>query len=433
MGTTCSSPNIPQPPRPFINVRLSTPSGTVFRPYSVVTGEIALTPITDIAPHAIEVSLIGQAVIWYRLRYSNNQGVAFYKHWRDNAPLFEATSNLLPISDSEQRTLEAGHTYTYPFLLQFPEVTPNCRRGQYKKDRFELWAVGPHNLPPSFLLTKSGGSNEEPNYAKIEYAVSARLICPGVGNVEGKSLKDLVVRKPVLFMPSASNKPSSFLDYPKIFKLRTSALAGRDTDSIGRRKRMRDRVSRGIPKLEFEVSLKLPDRVTSGSGFRFSAAFKVISKSDNVSHIPAVTFSVQRLDLVTMTAVRVPNDKAATGTLDGHHLNNKYVNLPPPYAPYSGSERRWGDRKKTRLNDLPESATQEVGEVPCEDGGATEQGTSCEAWFTARVPGSTLPSFRSFAITRTYKLLVKLGIEVGGKKFKHHVFSEFCEVESAQA
>jgi pyocin large subunit-like protein len=102
MGTTCSSPNIPQPPRPFINVRLSTPSGTVFRPYSVVTGEIALTPITDIAPHAIEVSLIGQAVIWYRLRYSNNQGVAFYKHWRDNAPLFEATSNLLPISDSEQ-------------------------------------------------------------------------------------------------------------------------------------------------------------------------------------------------------------------------------------------------------------------------------------------------------------------------------------------
>jgi hypothetical protein len=431
MGTTCSTSKIPQPPLLFIYVRLSTPPDTVFRPYSVITGEITLTPIVAIAPHAIEVSLFGQALTWYRVWFGDSHGNRLYKHWRDNAPLFEATSNLLQICDSGQQTLEAGHTYTYPFLLQFPAVTPNCRRGQYKKDRFELWEVGPHNLPPSFLLTDSG-TREEPNYAKIEYAVSARLICPGVGIVEGNCLKNLVVKKPVLFMPIASNDPSNFLDYPKIFKLRTSALAGRGTESLGHRQRLRKRLSSSTPKLEFEASLKLPDRMTSGSEFRFLASFKVVSKSDNVSHIPAITFTILRLDLVTMTAARAPRDKAATASLDGHHWNNKTVNVPPPYAAYSGSEQRWADCKKTCLNDLPESATREVDEVPCEDGGATEQVTSCEAWFTARVPGTTLPSFRSFAITRTYKLSVKLGIEVGGEKFKLLVFSKFCEVLSAQ-
>jgi hypothetical protein len=432
MGITCSSSTIPQPPLPFISVRLSTPPDTVFRPYSVITGEIALTPIVAIAPHAIEVSLFGQALIWYRkMRYTSNGG-AFYYHWRDNAPLFEATSNLLPISASGQQTLEAGHTYTYPFLLQFPAVTPNYRRSQYKKDRFEQWEVGPHNLPPSFLLTHSGTS-EEPHYAKIEYAVSARLISPGVGIVKGNSLEHLVVRKPVLFMPVASNDPSSFLAYPKIFKLKTSALAGRATYSIGHRQHLRDRLSTGTPKLEFEASLKLPDRMTPGSEFHFPASFKVVSKSDNVSHIPAITFTILRLDLVTMTAVRVPRDKAATRYFDGHHRDNKFGNVPPPYAAYSGSEHRWNDCKKNRLNDLPEPATREVEEALCEDGGATEQVTRCEAWFTARVPGTTPPSFRSFAITRTYKFSVKLGIEVDGKKFEHRVVSKICEVLSAPA
>jgi hypothetical protein len=115
MGTTCSTSKIPQPPLPFIYVRLSTPPDTVFRPYSVITGEITLTPIVAIAPHAIEVSLFGQALTWYRVWFGDSHGNRLYKHWRDNAPLFEATSNLLPTCDSGQQTLEAGHTYTYPF------------------------------------------------------------------------------------------------------------------------------------------------------------------------------------------------------------------------------------------------------------------------------------------------------------------------------
>jgi hypothetical protein len=52
--------------------------------------------------------------------------------------------------------------------------------------------------------------------------------------------------------------------------------------------------------------------------------------------------------------------------------------------------------------------------------------------FRARA-SSTPPSFKSFAIDRTYKLNLKLGIEIGGKKFEHKISSEVREMESASA
>jgi hypothetical protein len=44
------------------------------------------------------------------------------------------------------------------------------------------------------------------------------------------------------------------------------------------------------------------------------------------------------------------------------------------------------------------------------------------------VPSVTPPSFRSFAITRAYKVRVKLGVEVGGKKFDMEVESYVREM-----
>jgi hypothetical protein len=54
-----------------------------------------------------------------------------------------------------------------------------------------------------------------------------------------------------------------------------------------------------------------------------------------------------------------------------------------------------------------------------------------ECWFAARVPGHTPPSFKSFAVTRCYRVKVKLGIEMGGKKFESVVESHVREVGSA--
>ncbi|KAF2709957.1 hypothetical protein K504DRAFT_351177, partial [Pleomassaria siparia CBS 279.74] len=41
----------------------------------------------------------------------------------------------------------------------------------------------------------------------------------------------------------------------------------------------------------------------------------------------------------------------------------------------------------------------------------------CEHWWTARVPGTTPPSFQSFAITRQYRVKVEVGVQIAGKKF----------------
>jgi hypothetical protein len=107
--------------------------------------------------------------------------------------------------------------------------------------------------------------------------------------------------------------------------------------------------------------------------------------------------------------------------------------MTSPNAP--GTKRELHDLAKheTVLNSLPESVTLEPNEHFIQGGEACEQTSTLDAWFSARVPGSTPPSFKSFAIDRTYKLNLKLGIEIGGKKFEHRISSEVREMGSASA
>jgi hypothetical protein len=108
--------------------------------------------------------------------------------------------------------------------------------------------------------------------------------------------------------------------------------------------------------------------------------------------------------------------------------------MPSPDAPYSGRQRDDFTERKTHLNSLPEATTLDLVEVPSgEDKKQMNQADSCEAWFTARVPGFTAPSFKSFAITRAYRVKVKLGIEIAGKKFEHEAEGEVHDLCSAPA
>ncbi|KAH7380302.1 hypothetical protein DE146DRAFT_624675, partial [Phaeosphaeria sp. MPI-PUGE-AT-0046c] len=164
-----SSPKLPQPPLPDIEIHLSNPTDKVFRPDDVVNGWIAFAPVVPIAPHAIVTSLWGHAQIWHRTSHSNNNKTTDYHHWRDNAPLFEVSTNVLQTPDSKPVTLQPGQTYTYPFQFRFPLGTANSRVGQYKNDADERWTVGPHNLPPSFWQGSHHGVSDAPNWAKVEY------------------------------------------------------------------------------------------------------------------------------------------------------------------------------------------------------------------------------------------------------------------------
>jgi hypothetical protein len=205
----------------------------------------------------------------------------------------------------------------------------------------------------------------------------------------------------------------SLSNYSKTLTIQTSALKGQDVSSIGFQHGVRDRFPSSTPKLEIEASLEIPDRMTSGSEFNFRASFRVLSMSKNVAHIPAITFTILRLDLKEITHTRAPCDTAASTSPVGYYYKNRSNNIRAPDAPYSGREHHDKCERKTHLNSLPESAKLELEEVPGE--GAIGQVSSCEAWFSAQVPGFIPPSFRSFAISKTYRVKVKLGIEIGGR------------------
>jgi hypothetical protein len=97
--------------------------------------------------------------------------------------------------------------------------------------------------------------------------------------------------------------------------------------------------------------------------------------------------------------------------------------MPHPDTPYSGREHTVFNESKTRLNALPESVVLEPDENRDDKKGETHTPTT-HASFTARIPGTTPPSFRSFAVTRAYRVRARVVVEVCGKEFEVDMESE---------
>lgn len=425
-----SSSKIPQRPLPNILIDLSTPPDKVYRPADIVNGNITLAPNVPLAPDAIEVSLFGKSLVWYRTATVINN-VAHHWHWRDNGPLFEITSNVLPNPHTAAPLLASGKTYTYPFQFRFPASGSNSRSGQYKNDHDTRWTVDHHMLPPSFLhiSRRTVVAGEDANYAKIEYGVRARLKCPGIGVAKGQNIHDLEVTAPVLFVhqnsrANVSQDPPIAIRHSKPFSMRSSALMGQASSSIGFCQHVRDRLSSSTPKLDFEISLEIPKTLASGSELCLRVFFNVLSTTESASHLPTIQFTILKLDLQELTVVRAPLDKKASDSYRGYYWKDRYETMPPPDTPFSSREFVSSSKEKTHLNSIPPSATLNLQETPSEKGEALQQANSCDTWFKARIPGSTPPSFKSFAIARTYMIKVKIGIEIGGKQFEYEVKSD---------
>ncbi len=345
--------------------------------------------------------------------------------------------------------LQPGQTYTFPFNFRFPAATGNNRTGQYKENNDERWTVQPHTLPATFIQNSKYGDVNKPNFSKIEYGVRAKLICPGVGVVYGKTMVDLGTEAPILFQPlnphahQLLNGPLSVVRTPKAFTVQSSTLTGQSSSKIGFRQGMRDRFSSSTPKLDFEAAVEMPDLLASGSEFRFRATFAAMAKSDGVAQIPTITFTVLKLELLEFTFSRAALDREASSMSEGHHRGNRNEMWPPPHRVYESRETELFEERKNPLNAIPESATLELGPAPpgyseknrekmsAGEMASSEQVNNGEVWFTSRVPGFTPPSFKSFAISRAYRLKVKLGVEIGGKQFVHETESHVRSMGSA--
>jgi hypothetical protein len=412
-------------PVPTINVNLNTSQDHVFKPNDIVSGHITLSTPIPLSPQAIEASLWGHSSVWTRhTQHKSDNTTDDYHHYRDNVPLFNITFNVLT-----EKHLQPGRTYTFPFQFSFPEGTNTSRVGGYKDDNDSRWTVHPHRLPPTFMW---GAQVDYPDHAMITYGVTGRLVCAGVG--AGKKgdepIEDVA---PVIFSPynAHANQPFTVVPHTKTFALASSALAGQDASSLGFRKKMSDRFSSSTPKLDFELSIEIPDYLTSGSEFRFRSTFNVLGKSHNVVAIPTLTFKVLKLELLDFTFLRAPRDLQADLTTIGNHYDRSPSNRPTgPYV--KGHEEYQLRENKTALNSLPDSRAIQLEEIMAVgEKKGIEQARGCEVWFGARVPGYVPPSFASFSVRRSYSVKVKMEVEVAGKKFEYAIESVVQEVRGA--
>jgi hypothetical protein len=405
--------NQPQIPITNLFLHLANPVDKVFKPYDTVSGHVVLTVAQPITPEAIEVSLWGLSTVWIRTSHSNSNDSTDYKHYRDHAPLFTVTFNLLP----KPQTLNVGQEYKFDFSLRVPERTAATQAQQYKSSNDNRWTTCPHQLPPTFFWSNSRYP-DSPDNAEVSYGVTARLVRPDVG--ASKNFEPLSATAPVLFQPLNPHAnlptPLTLIRHPKNFNLQSSTLTGKELNSIGFRQRMHDLFSSGTPKIDFEAGLEIPDVLHSGSEFRFRLSFDVLAMSANAVQIPAITFNIFKLELQDLNIIRAPRDKKASSMMSGGHFGKDKPE--PNNNGYTGQEQDIYRKGRTTLNSIPESKIVVLEDVPSGEKKQMVQARSCEMWFTARVPGTMPASFVSFAIARAYRLKVGVAIEVGGKKFK---------------
>lgn len=409
------------PPPPIFDLHLSTPQDRVLKPNDIIRGHVTLLTQTPIPPQAIEASFWGHSSAWLRTSSSSDTSTS-YRHYRDNVPLFNVTFNLL------DQQIHPGQEHCFPFEFRVPESTSSHRLGGYKDDLDTRWTVQPHHLPPTFAW---GRSPDRPNNASVSYGITARFICPGNGI--GTDQEDsLSVTVPILIQPLNPNlnAPYSVIRHSKPFTLASSNLTGREPSSIGFRQKLSDKFSSDTPKLDFELGIELPDLLVSGSEFKFRGTLSVLKKTENVVHIPAITFRVLKLELLDFTFVRAARDRSANELMQGQHHDGTPVDSPT--GPFSGWEHTARSEGKTALNSLPEAQVVQLEEVPLPgEKKGTEQGSSVECWFSARVPGFTAPSFNSFAIARNYRIKAKMGVQIGEKKFEYEVESHVRSLGTA--
>jgi hypothetical protein len=87
---------------------------------------------------------------------------------------------------------------------------------------------------------------------------------------------------------------------------------------------------------------------------------------------------------------------------------------PSPSSTQGAGWEAEKDEKKRRKEKEAEAEVSASGSGTDGQAGAMQQHVS----FSARIPGTTVPAFRSFAVTRVYRLKVKVVVEACGKEFE---------------
>lgn len=175
--------------------------------------------------------------------------------------------------------------------------------------------------------------------------------------------------------------------------------------------------------------LEGPRVLESGSMFRLRIALS-FSPGISVAHkISPITSTIVAFGVLRFTFVCATFDIQVTKSYYGNHRHDKGNSISIPETHCSGSKHRKFLVDKTALKMVPLSVTLELLEVlHGVDRNNKIPVNSCKAWFTAKVPGTTIESFKSFAISRACKMRIRLTIKIWRKTFEQHMASDICTI-----
>lgn len=352
-----------------LSILLDQPPSSLFTPGSVISGRVVLRSPDDEDVDSISICFIGKSKVYItrRIYTGNNNNRTIY--YRDRASFFTFGGPLF----NGPFTLPGNREHSWPFHFTFPTTTVEDRSSVYDSADSQNWTTAPHALPPNFQ------DDYGTNYTTISYLLEASL------NREHKQVDtELYLNFSPLRQPLPPPPP---LICGETYSFASSRLhAGHEDKRRSMKEALTDRFSKSTPTLAFNVVASIPKVVVSGQDFPLSISLQIETNNTTAEIIPAFDIKIQELYLECYTHCRAMIDSA--------------------FTLYSSEIEKIFDSSTTLAHSLPEMVISR-----------TAQDISKAIDFNANLPVSVCPSFRSYAITRTYRLMMKVRVETSGKEF----------------
>jgi hypothetical protein len=353
-----------------LGIHLDQPSNSLFTPGAEISGTVRLFSVDDESVDSIYINFLGTSDTEILKRRSNTQGnTTTTIVYRDHVPLFSYGIRLF----DGPYTLPGNRNHEWRFKFTFPHNTLQDRHGVYQSASSQIWLTAPHPLPPNFA---DGASD----YGRIGYTLEAFL---------DRKFKSVQTAVPLNYSPLRIPRPlPPPLTYGNTFNFTSSRLqAGREDKRRSIKEALTDRFSSNTPSIKFQLLCTVPNTVISDSTIPVSLRLTIDNSSSTALIIPSYTISLKELYLECYTHIRAPRESAfyiSTRAEEDEILQSEF-SLP----------NSWADKILTRNEkDLGDPIDVQV-----------------------KVPAEVCPSFRSYAVTRSYRLRIKVKIECAGEKF----------------
>lgn len=367
---------------PKIAIELDNGLQGPFYPGSRVSGQVVLMNHVGESPVSIEVSLVGRSEAYAQRNDSMDVpgGRLSIIHHRDQTLLFSTSTLVLETS----LILPGQHRHAWGFAFHFPSMTQSNCHVSYDSASSEIWTTGVHALPPSFSWIAPNTSA----FAAICYTVEAVLR-------QSQPAESIQARVPLHFTPFRGDPgpvvPSVFREDFRIASTRLEAANQGQTPRVKRA--LTSWISKTSPDdVSFCFKASVPSHITTGEAFTVLTEIDFGDQPASTYVASSVHFKVSKLKLLHFVVFRARRDPPVPATRFKTYKNEEI-------RTYEGS---------FDLALLPSSAVR-----------TPEKGHSTVPFsFQAVVPALACPSFRSFAINRSYRLKLSISVELGGRDFK---------------